>query len=134
MTFDAGSGEICLVRRIRTNTPLAALVTLNDPAFFEMHGALAKRMLAEGGSSVRERATHGFRLALLRPPTAKELERAEAVIEQTRAEFQKDAAAAKQLLESANLKPTDEGPNAELAAWTVFGNVLLNLDEFLTKP
>jgi mono/diheme cytochrome c family protein len=134
MTFDAGSGEICLVRRIRTNTPLAALVTLNDPAFFEMHGALAKRMLTEGGSSVRERATHGFRLALLRPPTPKELERAEAVIEQTRAEFQKDAAAAKRLLESANLKPTDEAANAELAAWTVFGNVLLNLDEFLTKP
>ena len=133
-TFDAGSGEVCLIRRIRTNTPLAALVTLNDPAFFEASGALGRRMLTEAGPALRDRAAHGFRLTLTRQPTDGELARAVSLLETLRDEYEQDPAAAKQILESANLKPAEGQPVTELAAWTIFGNVLLNLDECLTKP
>lgn len=134
MNFDAGSGEICLVRRIRTNTPLAALVTLNDPAFFEMSGALARRILREAKPEAEARAAHGYRLVLLRPPREAELKQALTLLQQTAEDYRRDSAAAKKLLAAANVKPEAGEEGAELAAWTVFGNVLLNLDEFLTKP
>ncbi|MBC8116628.1 MAG: PSD1 domain-containing protein, partial [Candidatus Saccharimonas sp.] len=65
-TFDGGSGEVCQVRRIRTNTPLQALVTLNDPVYLEAAAALAKRMVTDGADA-ESRAARGLRLALSRP-------------------------------------------------------------------
>jgi hypothetical protein len=73
MTFDAVSREHCIVRRVRTNTPLQALTLLNDPAFFEAAKVLAKRMQAEGGIA------HGFRLATGRRPSAREVAELEAL-------------------------------------------------------
>jgi len=67
LTFDAGSREVCTIRRVRTNTPLQALVTLNDPVFVEAAGGLAGRMIKAEGT-VRERVARGFRLALTRLP------------------------------------------------------------------
>ena len=68
LNFDATSREFCTVRRTRTNTPLQALTTLNDPAFFEMAQALAERMLREGGETDRSRVEYGFRLVTARLP------------------------------------------------------------------
>jgi hypothetical protein len=120
MNFDAGSREACLVRRIRTNTPLAALTTLNDPAFFEMARALAKRMVTEAGPSDSARVRHGFRLATARAPKGEEMDRLVTWLDKERKYF----AAHEQ-------EATDLG--GDVAPWTMLANVLLNLDEALTK-
>jgi hypothetical protein len=133
-TFDAGSGEICTVRRVRTNTPLQALVTLNDPAFVEAAGALARRMIVEGGAEPRERVAVGFRRVLSRAPSAAESTRLITLANTARETFQRDPAAATALLKSANLTPASGEDTTTLAVWTLVGNVLLNLDETLTKP
>lgn len=117
-TFDAGSGEVCQIRRVRTNTPLQALVTLNDVAFVEAAGALAQRMTD---------IAHGFRLVLIRPPSTKELARLEELLTSMKAHYENDPVAAKELLAAAGLKDGN-------AAMIAVANVLLNLDETLTKP
>ncbi len=133
-TFDAGSGEVCTIRRIRTNTPLQALVTLNDPAFVEAAGALGRRVLAGPEATVRDRAARALGLVLVRPASAVESDRVVALYQDALADYQADPAAAADLLRSASLTPAAGEPVAELAAWTVVGNVLLNLDETLTRP
>ena len=72
ITFDGGSGEVCQIRRLRTNTPLQALVTLNDPVYLEAAAGLARRMVTEAGTT-RARAGRGLRLALIRPVREGEL-------------------------------------------------------------
>ena len=69
-TFDAPSREVCSVRRIRTNTPLQAFVTLNDPVYVEAAQALARRIVHEGGASPEERCRYALRLCLATPPQA----------------------------------------------------------------
>ena len=133
-TFDAGSGEVCTIRRIRTNTPLQALVTLNDPAFIEAAGALGRRMAGGPRRSDRDRVNDGFRAVLIRPPERPEVSRLLKLHETSRLEFQRDPAAAAALIESVSLNADSGEDPIDLAAWTVVGNVLLNLDETLTKP
>ena len=133
-TFDAGSGEVCTIRRVRTNIPLQALITLNDPAFVEAAAALGRRMLTEAGPTNEERADYGFRLVLIRPPSEGEVQRLAAMYEVTRRHFENEAGEAKSLLESANVQVSMNQNPIELAAWTIVGNVLLNLDETVTKP
>lgn len=132
-TFDAPSREICALRRIRTNTPLQAFVTLNDPVYVEAAQALARRLVREGGDSPESRASFGLRLCLVRPPTEAQTQ---ALIELYHAEvahYRSDPAAAKQMLGD-TLGPLPAGADeAELAAWTVVANVLLNLDGVLMK-
>ncbi len=131
-TFDAPNREVCTVRRGRTNTPLQALVTLNDPVYVEAAQALARRMLT-ADSSVRGRVEFGLRTCLLREPTENEVDRLAALYQQALTEFQADPALAHQLAE----EPLGELPDgmdvAEAAAMTVVGNVLLNLDELFLK-
>ena len=74
-TFDAPSGETCTIRRIRTNTPLQALVTLNDPTLMEAAQHLARRSSQSGGSIAAERLDHIFRSVLSRPPSEREIDR-----------------------------------------------------------
>ena len=126
ITFDAGSGEVCQIRRVRTNTPLQALVTLNDPAYVEAAGALAKRMNDVRGPT-SEKIRRGFRLALVRPPSAAEASRLLEVYEALSASFENDSGAAEKLVNAANLEKGD-------AAMIAVANVLLNLDETLMKP
>jgi hypothetical protein len=133
MTFDATSREYCTVRRVRTNTPLQALTLLNDPASFEAAGALARRMMT-AGADARARATAGVTLVLSRDAKPGELDRLVAVYEQE----MKDRAAT-----NGNGNGNGSGGNGdggtghgdapELAAWTMVANVLLNLDEAVTK-
>jgi cytochrome c553 len=131
-TFDAPNREVCLVRRERSNTPLQALVTLNDPVYVEAAQALARKM-ADGGATPAERARHGFRLCLSREPSQEEWQRLVGLYQTMRERFDHDAGKAREFAS----KPLGEIPAGaepgELAAWTVVGNVLLNLDEMLMK-
>lgn len=133
ITFDAPSREVCTVRRERSNTPLQALVTLNDPVYIEAAQALARRLVAVDGS-VEEKLNHGFRLCLVRAPQAQERDALLALYTRTLGRFEGEAAQA--LAVATNpLGPLPEGADvAATAAWTVVGNVLLNLDELLMKP
>lgn len=132
-TFDAPSREICSIRRSRTNTPLQAFVTMNDPVYVEASQALARRIAAEGGSTAEDRARHGLTLCLCRPPrpemVAKVVELYEAELASARAN---PSAALSLATEPIGPAPKDRDV-AELAAWTVVANVLLNLDGVLTK-
>jgi hypothetical protein len=132
-TFDAPNREVCTVRRTRTNTPLQALVSLNDPVYIEAAQALARRMVAEGGSTTSDRARYGFRLVLARPPQEAELSRLVALYEQSLAKYSQNAEAAKKMA-TEPIGPAPPGmTEPELAAWSVVGNVLLNLDEAVMK-
>jgi mono/diheme cytochrome c family protein len=122
VNFDATSREVCTVRRIRTNTPLQALTGLNDPAYFEAAQALARRIAAEGGASMPDRIRYGFRIVTSRAPGPAELDRMSSWIEQEAAYFKTHEAEARKLADS-----------PDSAAWTMFSNVLLNLDEAVTK-
>jgi mono/diheme cytochrome c family protein len=131
--FDAPNREVCTVRRVRTNTPLQALVTLNDPVYVEASQALARKVVAEGGPDARARAIFAFRTCLSRPPQDDELNRLVALYEKTVARLRPQPEKAKKLA-TEPLGPVDKGQDVtELAAWTVIGNVLLNLDEMLMK-
>ncbi|MFL5242961.1 MAG: PSD1 and planctomycete cytochrome C domain-containing protein [Gemmataceae bacterium] len=133
MAFDAPSREICTERRPRTNTPLQALATLNDKAFVDCACALARRMMAEVNEGEKTRATHGFRLCVSRPPSETELEHLLKLYQDSLEKYQKDPAAAKALINSGLTPAPKEMNAAELAAWIVIANVLLNLDETITK-
>jgi hypothetical protein len=122
--FDAPSRETCTARRDRTDTPLQALATLNDPAFFEAAQAMARRVLNEGGSSESSRAAYGFRLATARRPAGAELDMLLSTFEKKKLYFEQNKKEAEALCGKAD---------PELAAWTVVSNALLNLDEVLTK-
>ncbi|MGH9842711.1 MAG: DUF1553 domain-containing protein [Blastocatellia bacterium] len=125
MTFDATSREYCTVRRVRTNTPLQALTMLNDEAAMVAARALAKRMIEEGGADAKARLIHGFRSCMTRSPKEAEIERLGALAQQQLSYFNAHAAESGKLTNSSN--------SAELAAWTMVANVLLNLDETVTK-
>jgi mono/diheme cytochrome c family protein len=133
VTFDAPDRNVCAVKRPRTNTPLQALVTLNDPVFVEAAQALARRLVKEGGATVEARAAHGFRLCLTRPPQPAELERLVNLYREARERFAADPKAAAAMA-TEPIGPMPAGMDTvDLAAWTVVGNVLLNLDEMLAR-
>jgi hypothetical protein len=125
--FDAPSREYCTARRVRTNTPLQALTALNDPVFFEAARALAARTIKEAPAPAEQRAAHAFRLCTARRPEPPELAPLVSFEEAQLARFRADPEAARAVAGA----PT--GDAAELAAWTMVANVLLNLDETLTK-
>ena len=132
-TFDAPSRKLCTIRRPRTNTPLQALVTLNDSVYVEAAQALARGIAGHEGT-LEEKASYGLTRTLLRPARGGEITALVALYEQALAEYQQSP---KDALEMATnpLGPLPEGANpAEYAAWSVVGNVLLNLDELLAKP
>ncbi len=131
-TFDAPERTVCTIRRVRTNTPLQALVTLNDPVYVGAAQALARRMAGHAGS-VQVRVTYGFRLCLIRPPEPPEMHRLIELFMQARERYRHNVTEATALA-TQPLGPAPKSMDiAELAAWTVVGNVLLNLDETLDK-
>jgi mono/diheme cytochrome c family protein len=135
-TFDAPSREVCTLRRDSTNTPLQALVTLNDPGFVEAAQGVARRVVLhspEIAGSDQARLRAAFRLCTSRQATAAELAALEDLLADARKHFEQDRPAAV-LLATDPLGPLDdEADPVELAAWTSLSNVLLNLDEVLMK-
>jgi hypothetical protein len=132
-TFDAPSRESCIVRRERTNTPLQALLLMNDPQFVEAARTLAERALKEAGATPEERLTFLFRVTTSRRPDANEASELLAAYQDHLASFRHDKAKAKQLLAVGELKADATLNPSELAAWTMIANLLLNLDEVINK-
>jgi hypothetical protein len=132
-TFDAPDREKCVIRRAVTNTPLQALVLMNDPTYLEAARVLAARTLREGGRDVNGRLGFAFRLATARKPSARELAVLRELLAQQRANYRQDAKTAESLLRIGE-SPQDAKLDAtELAAWTMVASAILNLDETITK-
>lgn len=127
--FDAPTRETCTVRRMQTNTPLQALVLLNDPQYVKAAGALARRMVKEGGNTEMTRINHAFRLATARTLEPNELAVLVAAYQREVQRFEKDPAAAAEILESSG----NEGSDPTLAALTMIASTILNLNETITK-
>lgn len=131
--FDAPSREVCTVSRPRTNTPLQALVTLNDPTFVEAARVFAKRILRDSGPSVDERLTFAFRSTVSRYPDAHELQTLRRIHDDETTQFQANTTAATALITNGDESVAENDDAAELATWVTIANVLLNLDESLTR-
>ena len=132
-TFDAPSRENCTVRRPRTNTPLQALALMNDKQYIDAARKLAERMLKEGGTTIEQRLTYGFRWMTARLPSVRELEVLRMTLDNEMAVFQADKPAAEKLLAYGD-SPRDMNLEvSEYAAWTMIANLLINLDETITK-
>ncbi|MFO1499861.1 MAG: DUF1553 domain-containing protein [Verrucomicrobiota bacterium] len=132
-TFDAPSRDVCVSRRPRTNTPLQALAGLNEPTLLEAARVFGQRIMLQGGADPAEQIDYAFRVCLARSPNPTEKQRLTDLYQQQLRSFQADLQGAEALLKIGSAeRPVGVGP-AELAAWTMVANVLLNLDETLTK-
>jgi hypothetical protein len=132
-TFDAPSREQSCTRRERSNTPLQALQLMNDVQHFEAARALAERMMKEGGAQTAARLAWAFRLATSRPPAADEIE----ILQQAYAEqlerYNANPSAALKVISAGESKRDENLDPEELAATTLVANLILNLDEVVTK-
>ena len=125
--FDAPEREFCRVQRSRTNTPLQALVLLNDPTFVEAARKLAERMINEGGADLRGRITYGFRLATSRKLSSKELDVLTESLARYRQKFETESHLGKELVSVGHSKRAAEMKTIELAAYTAIANHDLEL-------
>ncbi|MBI5759342.1 MAG: PSD1 domain-containing protein [Planctomycetales bacterium] len=135
-TFDAPNGDFSCIRRSRSNTPLQALMTLNEPVFVECSQALALLTLKDGGSTDSSRLDFAFRRCVSRPPTVDEAAELSALLAKQFQRFSQPDAKPLEvaLADPASAPQLPEGTTpAHLAAWTVVSRVLLNLDETITK-
>jgi hypothetical protein len=132
-TFDAPDREVCIVRRSVTNTPLQALVLLNDPTYIEASRKLAERVLTEVAASPADRIRYAYRLLMCRQPAGHELRVLLGLYETQLAAYRKDPEAAKKLLAVGEAKRDERLQPAEAAAWTSVMSVMLNLDEAISK-
>ncbi len=132
-TFDGPSREACCVRRERTNTPMQALLLANDPQFVEAARALAQRVYREGGQSPSERATFLLRLSTGRRPNPSEIEELVQAVSEDTEYFSRHQDEAEELVAKFATEPTGHRVD-ELAAWTMAANMVLCLDEVITKP
>jgi hypothetical protein len=126
LIFDAPTREYCVVKRPRTNTPLQALVTLNDPQFVEASRAFASRIMRHGGDDERSRIDYAFKLATARVQSTEEVQVLQEALKTQQESFTLNSEAAAKLLQQKNASP-------ELAAWTTVASMILNLDETVTK-
>jgi hypothetical protein len=131
--FDAPSRDVCISRRPRANTPLQALAALNEPTLLEAARVLAQRVLLQGGSDPSQQIDYAFRLCLARPPTKSERQRLLNLYEQQLKSFERDAKSAEELVSQGTAERPASLDIRKLAAWMMVANVLLNLDETLTK-
>lgn len=135
-TFDAPNGDFSCVRRLRSNTPLQALVSLNEPTFVECAQALARKTLTEGGATDADKINYAFRRAVSRPPTEGERKELLALLEKQKTHISEGWVNASELAtgksEFKDKLPAGTTPT-QLAAYTVVSRVLLNLDETITK-
>jgi len=131
--FDAPNREQICTARERSNTPLQALQLMNDVQHFEAARALAERMLTEGGTTVGERIVWGFRTVAGRRPLPVETAIVEENLAHQLASFQESPDRAATVIAAGDSSPRPGLDPVELAAWTLVGNLLLNLDEVVTR-
>jgi hypothetical protein len=131
--FNAPSRENCTVRRERTNTPLQALVTMNDPQFVEAARHLAQRAILETPDDFNRRLDFVTLRLLSRPFDAREREICKAALEQFRSRFAATPQAAEKLIHTGESKPDPKVPAVDLAGWTMLASQVMNLDEALNK-
>jgi hypothetical protein len=128
ITFDGVTREMCMARRIRTNTPLQALTTLNDSAYVDMARHFAYRMKKEAGNDVRQQVKTGFQLATNHPVDDKSLRALVKLYNMAFEQFKTDPDKTCEMLGGMSART-----NAETAALAVVANAILNLDEVVTK-
>jgi hypothetical protein len=132
-TFDAPDREKCTARRGVTNTPLQALILMNDPTYVEAARAFAERDLHEAKPTEEDRISYAFRLATDRDPSPKELEILHNLYHKEIGHFDTDRKAAEKLVAVGESRPQGKYDPAELAAWTLVTSTILNMDETITK-
>ena len=132
LIFDVPTREMCAVERPRTNTPLQALVTLNDPQFVEAARAMAQRLIREA-ETTDARIERAFALSTARKPNPREFEILKKTLESQLQRFKSDPAKADQFLKIGESKRDGSIDKTEHAAWTVISQMILNLDETLTR-
>ncbi len=133
MFFDAATRQTCTVRAQRTNTPLHALITLNDPTYVEAARAMAERLMAQGHQSAEERIAAAFRLATGRWPSTMAQKVLKRRLDLLTAEYEKNQGEAVKLLSVGESPRNENLDSAEHAALTMLCSLLLNLDEVITK-
>ena len=131
-TFDAPSRETYCVGRARSNTPLQALALMNDVQNFEAARAFAERLLTRPGSEA-DRLAYAFRCATARTPTREERGLLNEALKTHRTHFAAAPAEASKVIANGESKPKAVLPAPEFAAWTMVANLLLNLDEAVTR-
>jgi hypothetical protein len=132
-TFDAPDREKCTARRLLTNTPLQALVLMNDPTYVEAARALAQRTVTEAGRNPAHRIRYAFRLATAREPDQREMQLLQNLARQELSHYRRDKDAALKLLGVGESSVDPKLNPSELAAWTTVASAILNLDETITK-
>lgn len=131
--FDAPSRDVSCPRRLRTNTPLQALNLLNDRVFVDAARGLARRIILEAPGTFDERLDFALRLCVARGGTEAEKRVLGEFFARRRAAFQSDPESARRLVTEGTVAPPEKADPTELAAWTLVANVLLNLEETITK-
>lgn len=131
--FDAPNRDVCTVSRERTNTPLQALVLLNDPQFVEASKAFAERILTSGEKDLYDQITHAFRLATGRKPVSREVEILGKLFTSEKDRFAKDPKETEGLLSIGEYQVSGKLPRADVAAMTIVANTILNHDEAYMK-
>jgi hypothetical protein len=133
VAFDAPNRFVCNVRRTPTNTPLQALVTMNDPVYIETAQALARRLYKDGGNSDESRIQLAWQLCLSRDPSEMETQQVKQLLERARKTYAEDPNAAKMMATDPIGPLPEKADVTELAALTVASNIILNLDEIFQK-
>ena len=131
--FDAPSREECTADRSRSNTPLAALVLLNDPTFLEAARVLAERMIQEGGDTIESQINFAFQRAVSRVADAEELSLLKNLLLQSKDLYRVDPSAAEALIQIGQQPAKENIEPAELAAWSIVARAILNMHETITR-
>ena len=131
--FDAPDREFCIVRRSNTNTPLQALTLLNDPIYVEAARKLAERSIREGGATLEGRLEFAFRLATSRTPDDEEKRILQRTFNKMLAAYRVDEEGARSFLAIGASTSDPSIAVSELAAYTAIANMILNMDEVITK-
>jgi hypothetical protein len=128
ISFDAASHEVCTARRIRTNTPLQALVTLNDSSYLDMARHFAYRMQNEAGNNIEKQISRGYEIAMYKPITENKLQALKKLYDDAYVKMKSDNDKTCEIIGEMNAHN-----NPETAALVVVANAMLNLDEVITK-
>jgi hypothetical protein len=132
-TFDAPDREVCVARRLKTNTPLQALASMNDTVQLEAARKLAERMLSEGGKSAKEQLRYAFQLATARKPNSTEAKALESYLKSRLDFYAGDKEAAKNFLSIGTSPRNEKLDPSKLAAYANVASLILNLDETITR-